>query len=98
MHHCQMSGPFYDSTRPYTLHSDDAFEQVVVQVPLGEMLAETGLRSAGGVTATILASPSPAGVVARPIEDKEFHCAISPGGGPMLGGDCLADVAIPAES
>jgi AraC-like DNA-binding protein len=55
----------YDSTRPYTLHFDDAFEQVVVQVPLGEILAETGLRHAGGVTATTLGGDSPAGVVAQ---------------------------------
>ena len=55
----------YDSTRPYTLHFDDAFEQVVVQVPLGEILAETGLRDAVGVTAMKLGSDSPAGVVAQ---------------------------------
>ncbi len=55
----------YDSTRPYTLHFDDAFEQVVVQVPLGDILAETGLRDAGGVTATKLGGDSPAGVVAQ---------------------------------
>jgi hypothetical protein len=36
-----------DSTRPYTLHSDDAFEHVVVQVPLVDILAESGLRDAG---------------------------------------------------
>jgi AraC-like DNA-binding protein len=56
---------FYDSTRPYTLHFDDAFEQVVVQVPLGEILADTGLRGASGVTATKLSGNSPAGVVAQ---------------------------------
>jgi AraC-like DNA-binding protein len=55
----------YDSTRPYTLHFDDAFEQVVVQVPLGEILAETGLRDASGVTAMKLGGDSPAGVVAQ---------------------------------
>jgi AraC-like DNA-binding protein len=54
----------YDSTRPYTLHFDDAFEQVVVQVPLGDILAETGLRDVGGVTATKLGGDGPAGVVA----------------------------------
>jgi AraC-like DNA-binding protein len=56
---------FYDSTRPYTLHFDDAFEQVVVQIPLNEMLMETGLRRAGGATATKIGSHSPAGVVAQ---------------------------------
>ncbi|GAA4669179.1 MULTISPECIES: helix-turn-helix domain-containing protein [Amycolatopsis] len=55
----------YDSTRPYTLHFDDAFEQVVVQVPLTGMLAETGLRDARGVTAVKLGGTSPAGVVAQ---------------------------------
>jgi len=61
----QGSMAVYDSTRPYTLHFDDAFEQVVVQVPLGDILAETGLRDAGGVTATTLAADGPAGVVAQ---------------------------------
>jgi len=55
----------YDSTRPYTLHFDAAFEQVVVQVPLRDMLAETGLRDARGVTATKLGARSTAGVVAQ---------------------------------
>lgn len=55
----------YDSTRPYTLHFDDAFEQVVVQVPLSGMLAETGLRDARGVTAVKLGRDSTAGVVAE---------------------------------
>jgi AraC-binding-like domain len=56
---------FYDSSRPGTVRFDDAFEHVVVKVPLSEMLAETGLRSTGGVTATTLASQSPAGVIAQ---------------------------------
>jgi hypothetical protein len=30
----------YGSTRPYTLHFNDAFEQVVVQVPLVEILVQ----------------------------------------------------------
>ncbi|MDQ0382572.1 AraC-like ligand-binding domain-containing protein [Amycolatopsis thermophila] len=55
----------YDSTRPYTLHFDGPFEQVVVQVPLNGMLAETGLRDARGVTAVTLGVDSPAGVVAQ---------------------------------
>lgn len=55
----------YDSTRPYTLHFDDAFEQVVVQVPLRGLLAEAGLRDARGVTAVQLGADSPAGVVAQ---------------------------------
>lgn len=55
----------YDSTRPYTLHFDDTFEQVVVQVPLRGLLAETGLRDARGVTGVKLGGDSPAGVVAQ---------------------------------
>lgn len=61
----------YDSTRPYTLHFEETFEQIVVQVPLGDMLAETGLRDFGGVTATKLGGDSPAGVVAQ------FFCGLS---------------------
>jgi AraC-like DNA-binding protein len=33
---------FYDSSRPYTLHFDDAFEQLVVQVPLTALPTSTG--------------------------------------------------------
>jgi AraC-like DNA-binding protein len=55
----------YDSTRPYTLHFDDAFEQVVIQVPLGEIRTETGIRDVSGITATRLGAESPAGVVAN---------------------------------
>jgi AraC-like DNA-binding protein len=55
----------YDSTRPYTLHFDDAFEQVVVQVPLVDILAESGLRDTGQVTAVNLGNEGPAGVIAR---------------------------------
>jgi AraC-like DNA-binding protein len=54
----------YDSTRPYTLHFDEAFEQVVVQVPLGGLLADTGLYEATRLTATRLGGDGPAGVVA----------------------------------
>ncbi|MCW2877697.1 MAG: AraC-family transcriptional regulator, partial [Sphaerisporangium sp.] len=54
----------YDSTRPYTLHFDDDFEQVVVQVPLVDILAHSGLRDAGQVTAVNLGKGGPAGVVA----------------------------------
>lgn len=61
----------FDSTRPYTLYFEETFEQTVVQVPLGDMLAETGLRDSGGVTATKLGGDSPAGVVAQ------FFCGLS---------------------
>jgi AraC-like DNA-binding protein len=60
-----------DSTRPYILHFDAAFEQTVVQVPLADMLAEVGLRDSGGVTAMRLGGEGPAGVVAQ------FFCGLS---------------------
>jgi AraC-like DNA-binding protein len=60
-----------DSTRPYTLYFDETFEQIVVQVPLGDILAETGLRDSGGVTAMKLGGEGPAGVVAQ------FFCGLS---------------------
>jgi AraC-like DNA-binding protein len=40
---------FYDSTRPYTLHFPDAFEQLVVQVPR-RLLPEAPVRHATAVT------------------------------------------------
>ena len=55
----------YDSTRPYTLHFDEPFEQVVVQVPLGGILADTGLHDATRLTATRLGGNGPPGVVAQ---------------------------------
>jgi AraC-like DNA-binding protein len=57
----------YDSTRPYTLHFDEAVEQeqVVVRIALGGILAETGLHEATGLTATRLGGDGPAGVVAQ---------------------------------
>jgi hypothetical protein len=44
----------YDSTRPYTLHFDEPaeHEQVVVRVPLGGILADTGLHEVTGLTGT----------------------------------------------
>jgi AraC-like DNA-binding protein len=70
----------YDSTRPYTLHFDDAFEQVVVQVPLVDILAECGLRDAGQVTAVNLANRGPVGVVARFFQGLSQTYAADPGG------------------
>jgi AraC-like DNA-binding protein len=55
----------YDSTRPYTLHFDETVERVVVRVPLGGILADTGLHEATGLTATRLGGDGPAGVVAQ---------------------------------
>lgn len=46
---------FYDSTRPYTLHFDDAFVQLVVQLPRRPLLAAAGITDdAVHVTATTL--------------------------------------------
>jgi AraC-like DNA-binding protein len=56
---------FYDSTRPYTLHFDERFSQLVVQLPKRELaLAETrsltarrlGSRDPGGVVSTFFIS------------------------------------------
>jgi AraC-like DNA-binding protein len=55
----------FDSTRPYTLNFDETVERVVVRVPLGGILAETGLHQATGLTATRLGGDGPAGVVAQ---------------------------------
>lgn len=50
---------FYDSTRPYTLHFDEPFRQLVVQVPKRELL----LRDTRSLTARSLGQSSPGGVV-----------------------------------
>src|SRR5207245_10078227 len=56
---------FYDSTRPYTLHFDNPFHQLVVQIPKRDlMLRDTrqltaralGQGTAGGVVATFMTS------------------------------------------
>jgi Carbon-nitrogen hydrolase/AraC-binding-like domain len=56
---------FYDSTRPYTLHFDNPFHQLVVQIPKRDlMLGDTrqltaralGQGTAGGVVATFFTS------------------------------------------
>ena len=50
---------FYDSTRPYTLHFDNPFHQLVVQVPKREVM----LRDTRQMTARALGRGSPGGVV-----------------------------------
>ena len=56
---------FYDSTRPYTLHFDDAFEQLVVQLPRRPLLAAAGIADdAVHVTAIALAANGPGSVLA----------------------------------
>jgi len=56
---------FYDSTRPYTLHFDDAFEQIVVQVPLDDALAVAGTRRPYEATAQVLGRHGAGGAVAE---------------------------------
>lgn len=51
---------FYDSTRPYALHFDDAFHQLVVQVPKRELW----LRDTRGLTSRTLGAGTPGAVVA----------------------------------
>jgi AraC-like DNA-binding protein len=56
---------FYDSTRPYTLHFDDAFRQLVVQSPRRPLLAAAGIvDDAVHVTATALEAGGPGSVLA----------------------------------
>lgn len=56
---------FYDSTRPYTLHFDDAFEQLVVQLPRRPLLAAAGIGDdAVHVTAIALHAEGPGSVLA----------------------------------
>ncbi|MEV6872193.1 helix-turn-helix domain-containing protein [Amycolatopsis sp. NPDC051128] len=50
---------FYDSTRPYTLHFDDPFHQLVVQVPKRELL----VRDTRQLTARTCGRGSPGAVV-----------------------------------
>jgi AraC-like DNA-binding protein len=50
---------FYDSTRPYTLHFDNPFHQLVVQVPKRELM----LRDTRPLTARALRSGTPGGAV-----------------------------------
>jgi AraC-like DNA-binding protein len=50
---------FYDSTRPYTLHFDEPFHQLVVQVPKRELM----LRDTRPLTARALRHGTPGGAV-----------------------------------
>lgn len=50
---------FYDSTRPYSLHFDEPFRQLVVQVPKRSLL----IGGTGGLTARTLGSGTPGVVV-----------------------------------
>jgi AraC-like DNA-binding protein len=50
---------FYDSTRPYTLHFDDPFQQLVVQVPKREL----ALRDTRQLNARVLGHGTPGAVV-----------------------------------
>ena len=79
---------FYDSTRPYTLHFDDAFEQIVVQVPLDEALAMAGARCPYEATARLLGRDGVGGVVA------DFFCSLTAAQQrDPAGADDLADAA-----
>jgi len=70
---------FYDSTRPYTLHFDDPFEQLVVQVPK----ARLALHDTRNLTARALDKSGPAGPVpsfltslARTLGDHRSDAAV----------------------
>lgn len=51
---------FYDSTRPYTLHFDDPFHQLVAQIPKRDL----SLGDTRAMTARVLDRQGPGGVVA----------------------------------
>lgn len=56
---------FYDSTRPYVLHFDDAFTQLVVQLPRRPLLAAAGVPDEGvHLTAVALEAGGPGSVLA----------------------------------
>ncbi len=55
---------FYDSTAPYVLHFDNAFEQIVVQMPREAMLSASGAgRRSGQATAVPLQRDGVAGMI-----------------------------------
>ncbi|SNS54230.1 transcriptional regulator, AraC family [Geodermatophilus saharensis] len=67
---------FYDSTRPYTLHFDGAFEQLVVQVPRRVLPACT----LAGATAVTLGADSTARLVADFLRGLARQQATDPAG------------------
>jgi AraC-like DNA-binding protein len=81
---------FYDSTRPYTLHFEHAFEQIVVQVPLTEAMAMAGTRRPFDATARVLGRHGPGGTVAQFFKSLTLAHQHDPDGV-----DALADAAAP---
>ncbi|MBB3661647.1 AraC-like DNA-binding protein [Prauserella sediminis] len=71
---------FYDSTRPYTLHFDDPFHQLVVQVPKHELW----LRDTRGLTGRTLSTGTPGAVVSAFFRSLSETVATSPDGGTGL--------------
>lgn len=71
---------FYDSTRPYALHFDQAFRQLVVQVPQRELW----LRDTRGLTGRTLGSGTPGPVVAAFFRSLSEAVAASADGGAGL--------------
>lgn len=67
---------FYDSTRPYTLHFDDAFEQLVVQVPRTYLLPPEAASS--GITARVVPARGLGGVVSDLFQSIARVDAIEP--------------------
>ncbi|MEV4732361.1 AraC family transcriptional regulator [Saccharopolyspora sp. NPDC049426] len=68
---------FYDSTRPYALHFDDPFHQLVVQVPKRELW----VRDTRGLTSRTLGTGTPGAVVAAFFRSLSDTVATSPDGG-----------------
>nr|WP_244194511.1 helix-turn-helix domain-containing protein [Amycolatopsis niigatensis] len=71
---------FYDSTRAYTLHFDDPFRQLVVQVPKRELLPRDTRR----LTARSLGAGTPGAVVATFFRSLAETARTGPGSGSIL--------------
>ena len=77
---------FYDSTRPYTLHFDDAFEQIVVQLHRERLLSASGARDeASALTAVPLAADGPGNVIAGFFSSLAVLQRRDPDGARLLG-------------
>lgn len=71
---------FYDSTRPYTLHFDERFSQLVVQLPKREL----ALRDTTNLTARALSRGGPGGVVPQFFTALAKEVKVSPGPSALL--------------
>lgn len=75
---------FYDSTRPYTLHFDDDFEQIVIQLPLRDALAMSAVRRPDDATAVVLGRHGASGVVTEFFRSLSLAQRHDPAGATVL--------------